>query len=235
MDINYWLTYAIPGVLLFFFLAYHVFRAPYEIYKEQFEKHEKEIAHKEAEISKLAAQVEYLKAPVLEIEAVTTEIKSAKWHSCLIAIQNKSSTKTADNLRVELISLDDELKIAVQATHFHPPFPVVLNTETSGTNTLNPGGRMQYRLFRVSASNKSGIIKDGQVVGWEQKLFARFNSSDVIDHNTAAFQCQKPYRLKLAVTARDFQICEREFALIFVDDSKDLQVNIKQTLINVSD
>ena len=63
---------------------------------------------------------------------------------------------------------------------------------------------------------------------------ARFNSSDVIDNNMALFQCQKPYRMKLVVTARDFQKSEQEFNLIFVDESKDLHVSVTQVLIKVT-
>ena len=182
-----------------------LFITPYKMDKE-----------KEAEISKLAIQVESLQSPALEIESAPLEIKSAKWHPCQIVIHNKSSTKTADDVRVEMVSFDDEIKLSAQAAHFHPSFPLVLNPETQGKNTINPGGRIQYRMFRVSANSKPAIIKDGQIVGYEQKLMARFNSSDVIDNNMALFQCQKPYRMKLVVTARDFQKSEQEFNLIFV-------------------
>jgi hypothetical protein len=230
--VSYWLAIIPVGLWLIWF-GYHVLKAPYEIYLEMYQKCEAEIGEKECIIKKLETEIECLRAPMLEIEAVTTNIKSARWHSCKIVIHNKSSTKTADNLRVELISLVDELAMAQQAAYFHPPFPAVLNPEASGTNTVNPGDRMQYHLFRVSANQKPAIIKDGAIVGFNQNITAHFNISDAMEHNTAIFKCQEPYRIKLAVSARDFPISEREFELIFVNESNDYQISVKQTLIKV--
>ena len=154
---SYWFAVIPVGLWLVWF-GWHVLRAPYEIYKEQFEKHEAEIQEKESAIKKLIADVELLPSPALEIEGIPTETTSAKWHPCLVVVHNKSSTKTADNVRVELISLDDELTLAQQTAYFHPPFPLVLNPESSGTNAVNSGGKMQYRLFNVSANDKSAIL-----------------------------------------------------------------------------
>jgi len=227
VDMSTWIQLIIPSALLILFLIYHIARAPYEIYKEQFEKHEAEIGEKESIIKKLEAEIESLCAPSLEIEGVTSDIKAAKWHPCQIRIHNKSSTKTADNVRVELISLDDELKMEAQAAYFRPPFPVILNPEAAGMNTINPGGKLQFRIFCVSANSKTAIIRDGNIVGYEQKLTARFNPEGTTENNTAMFHCQKSYRLKLAVTARDFPNTDREFDLTFSTETGICQIFLK--------
>jgi hypothetical protein len=152
----------------------------------------------------------------LEIEGVPLDIASAQYHQCQLRIYNKSSTKTADNVKVELIALDDGLENDQAAKYFRPTFPVVLKPEIAGENTINPEASIKFSLFRVTMNVKSAILKDGVAVGWEQKFIALFGNETTKD--VTLFSWKKPYRLKLIATARDFKKVEREFDLVFSDE-----------------
>jgi hypothetical protein len=161
-------------------------------------------------ISKIVNQSE------LEIEGVPIDIASAQYHQCQLRIYNKSSTKAADNVKVELIALNDGLENDQAAKYFRPKFPVFLKPEVTGENTINPEASIKFNLFRVTMNVKSAILKDGVAVGWEQKFIALFGNETTKD--VTLFSWKKPYRLKLIATARDFKKVEREFDLIFTDE-----------------
>jgi len=78
---------------------------------------------------------------------VSLDIATAQYHLCQIRIHNKSSTKTADNVRVELIALEDAAEGPAD-DYFRPKFPIILKPEIVGENTINPGASQKYNLFR---------------------------------------------------------------------------------------
>jgi hypothetical protein len=129
-DMSFWLTYAIPGVLLILFLAYHVARAPYEIYKEQYEKHESDIAEKNMQIGSLEEKLKEISNEgakedrkealkqwkkklladlLLKLEARIFEIKAigySDFDSTRIVIANTDTTAVIENIAEELMKLD---------------------------------------------------------------------------------------------------------------------------------
>ena len=94
----------------------------------------------------------------LEIEGVPLDIASAQYHQCQIRIYNKSPTKTADNVKVELVALDDGLENDPAAKYFRPTLPVTLKPEIVGENTINPEASIKYNLFRVTMNVRSAIL-----------------------------------------------------------------------------
>jgi hypothetical protein len=149
----------------------------------------------------------------LEIEGVPLDIATAQYHPCQIRIHNRSSTKTADNVRVELVALEDAAVTGTADDYFRPVLPVILKPEIAGENTINPGASQKYNLFRVTMNIRSAILKDGVAIGWQQKFLAYFTKETTKD--VTQFIGNESYRLKLAVTARDFVKAEQEFNLTF--------------------
>jgi hypothetical protein len=152
----------------------------------------------------------------LEVEGVPLDIASAQYHQCQIRIYNRSSTKTADNVKIELVALDDGLKNDQAAKYFRPTFPIVLKPEIAGENTINPEASIKFNLFRVTMNVRSAILKDGNIIGWEQKFLAYFTQETT--KQVTQFSWKKSYRLKLVATARDFKKAEHEFDLKFTDE-----------------
>lgn len=153
-----------------------------------------------------------------EIEGVPLDIATAQYHICQIRIYNKNPNKTADNVRVELVALEDAAISGTADDYFRPLLPVILKPEIAGENTINPGASQKYNLFRVTMNVKSAILKDGNVIGWQQKFLAYFTQETT--KNVTQFIWKESYRLKLAVTARDFAKVEQEFNLTFSDEGK---------------
>jgi hypothetical protein len=151
----------------------------------------------------------------LEIVGVPIDIATTQYHLCQIRIHNKNSTKTADNVRVELIALEDAAG-GLADDYFRPKFPIILNPEIAGENTINPGASQKYNLFRVTMNVKTAIIKDGVATGWQQKFLAYFTQET--GKNVTQFIWKEFYRLKLAVTAREFVKLQQEFNLTFSDE-----------------
>jgi hypothetical protein len=135
--------------------------------------------------------------PCLGIEGVPCSITTSERHPCQIRI---TSSKTADNVTVELLSLEDELGNA--GKFLHPEFPIALRSETDGINTINPGSSQKYNFFQVAKSNST-----------KNKFISYFTEESIKD--VALFRGNKLYRLKLAATARDLQKVESEFFLKF--------------------
>jgi hypothetical protein len=131
--------------------------------------------------------------PCLRIEGIPCDITTSEKHLCQIRV---ASTKTADNVQVELLSLEDELGEA--GKFLRPAFPINLKPEIPGSNTINPGSSQKYNLFRV--------IKGERFVAY----FTQEATKDV-----AEFFRGKNYRLKLTATARDLPKIEQEFYLNF--------------------
>lgn len=157
--------------------------------------------------------IESLRTPLLEIESVDSDIVSAHKQLCQIRILNRSSTVTADNVKVELIALEDELEHSVQEQHFRPAFPVILNSQT-GENIINPGSLLVYRLFHVMMNDGWFRAENSQEMIPYRRIFAYFTPGQTTQ-NLTHFLWRKSYRLKLKVTARDFSKTEQEFNLTF--------------------
>jgi hypothetical protein len=73
---------------------------------------------------------------ILGIEGVPCEITTTEKHLCQIRV---TSTKTADNVRVEIVSAEDDYGDV--GKYFRPIFSIVLTSESSDPNTINPGRR----------------------------------------------------------------------------------------------
>ena len=144
--------------------------------------------------------------PCLGIEGVPCEISSSKKHLCQIRV---TSTKTADNVRVELLSLEDDLGEA--GKYYRPTFPVVLYPESLGANTINPGSSQKYNLFKVIKGDGAECLND-EMVPYKSFIayFSEESTKDVI-----TFRWKKNYRMKLRVTARDLPKTEQEYLLNF--------------------
>ena len=166
----------------------------------------------------------------LEMESVPLDIATAQYHLCQIRIHNKNPTKTADNVRVELIALEDAAGTSPADNYFRPAFPVILKPEIAGESTINPGASQKYNLFRVTMNVKSAIIKDGVAIGWQQKFLAYFTQETTKD--VTQFVWKESYRLKLAVTARDFMKAERELFLTFSDEGGFCRFNLTNTQLS---
>lgn len=162
----------------------------------------------------------------LEIEGVPIDIKTAQYHQCQIRIHNKNSSKTADNVRVELLVIEDA-GISPADDYFRPKLPIILKPEIAGENSINPGGSQKYNLFRISTNVKSAILKNGVAIGWQQKFLAYFTQETTKD--VIQFVWKEFYRLKLVVTARDFLKSEAEFFLSFSDEGEFCRFNLTKT------
>ncbi len=188
------------------------------------------IEEKESTIKKLEGEIESMQAPRLEIEPISCDMKTTQWHLLQINVHNKSNTLTADNVRVELLALEDELKTEQQIAYFHPVFPYALQTATPCTNSINPDSILKFNIFRVSPNVKTAVMKDGIVMTFRQKVTAHFSTGTIrpiSENSTALFDSGKRYRLKLAATARDFPKSEREFDLIIYEKGSFCQITLE--------
>ncbi len=216
-DLGAWVQLRVPVILLVVFFIYHVARSPYEIYLEQYRKHDKEIAEKDGAIKNLEATIESIRALRLEVERVPCDVKLRNWQLCQTRVHNKSSTKTADNVQVEIIAFEDEYGSEPLTATLRPSLPIKLSPADGVLNIINPGARLLFDLFQCAIIKTIPITKDGNIVGSEPAYVqARFRSfDDPLKREMAAFQCGKPYKFKLTATARDFSNYEHEYALIF--------------------
>jgi hypothetical protein len=164
------------------------------------------------------AEIEKLRAPMLDIEGVTCDISSAQKHLCQIRILNKNSTITADNVKVELLELEDRLENSVQEQYFRPTYPIILNSQT-GENIINPGSSLVYRLFHVMM-NDGWFRQDNSQELIPYRAIVAYFTPGQITQNVTHFLWKKDYRLKLRVTARDFSKTEQDFNLSFSDEGK---------------
>ena len=164
--------------------------------------HEKQIELMEGKIQLLQSQLESLCTPLLEIESVDSDIPGAQKHLCQIRIINRSPTVTADNVKVELVALEDDLKNSVQGQYFRPAFPIILNSQT-GENIINPGSPLVYRLFHVMMNDGWLRQENSQEMIPYRAIIAYFTPGQTTQ-NVTQFLWKKDYRLKLRATARDF-------------------------------
>lgn len=137
--------------------------------------------------------------PCLGIEGITSSMTSSDRHQCQIRI---STTQTADNINVELLSFENELSEV--GKFINPSLPVVLQSESGGSSVinLNPGSSQKFNLFQAVKSDSS-----------KNTFIAYFSAASTQD--VALFRGKKLYRLKLSATARDLRKHEEEFFLKF--------------------
>lgn len=145
--------------------------------------------------------------PCLDIDGIASDIRSKERHPCLIRI---SSSKTADNVQVELLSLEDEMGEVGKVVR--PLFPRIVEPESSGKTTINPGASIKFKLFDVvvfdaAKRTETNVISSKHFIAY----FTTQATSDVV-----VFHWKKYYRLRLVATARDLPKTEREFFLQFV-------------------
>ena len=185
--------------------------------KDFFEKeNQKLVSDHIKQRQELEIAIESLRTPTVEIEAIPCEIKSAQYLFCQIRIKNNSPTLTADNVRVELIALEDALETEEQSNYYHPALPLVLSAAVESDYSINPGSSLRFNLFKVTMNVKSAILKDGNIVDWRRTFTAYFTKETTKD--LTLFHGNKHYRIKLTVTARDFPKIEQEFNLMFSDE-----------------
>ena len=150
----------------------------------------------------------------LEIEGVQLGISGHSKHLCQVQVHNKSPARTADNVQVELAAFEDAVENDPHAECFRPVLPFTLQPAKPGGNTINPGGSAKYDLFRVTKNIKTATLaRDGAVTGWQQMVMAFFTHETTT--NLTQFACNRPYRLRFIVTARDFRKVEQDLHLLF--------------------
>ena len=155
----------------------------------------------------------------LEIEGVQLDMVSHSKHLCQVRIHNKSSARTADDVQVELAEFEDALESGPQAEYFRPALPFALQPARPSGNTINPGGSAKYDLFQVTKSIKTATrAQDGAVTGWQQMVIAYFTHETT--KNLAQFACNRPYRLRFIVTARDLRKVEQDLQLLFSEQGE---------------
>jgi hypothetical protein len=177
------------------------------------EAHKKEIKAREEEHLKergaLEKAIKTLQTPLLEIEGIVSDIPNSRKHLCQIRILNKSDTLTADNVKVEVIEMQDGLENNVQEQYFRPPFPFGLEPQ-NGMTTINPGASQAYRLFHVMVHDGWSRVENSQEIIGYRRIIAYFTPGHAAQ-NLTRFLWKKDYRTKLIVTARDFSKKEQEF------------------------
>ncbi len=149
--VNHWEAFIIFGLWLAWFI-YHVAKAPHEIYLKQWEKHQKEIGEKEELVGRLKAANDALteKTMPLKIEDIICESRTGLQHSCWVKIRNQSKATPANNLKIELISIDPIPKMAELPTHnLLIVFPIKLQNKSDDTRMVNPQDYVLYGLFTV--------------------------------------------------------------------------------------
>jgi len=170
----------------------------------------------------LETRIESLQSPSLEIEGIPVDITNGKYFWCQISVHNKNPAKSADDVRVELIKLEDSLGDSLgegpAASMFHPVFPLTLKPAIAGTSTINPGADTKYVLFRVIMQKEVVKENEAYVVAC-QTFIASFGNEGIAEKNTMVFKWKKTYRLKIAVTGRDIHKVEQEFEMTFLDFS----------------
>ncbi len=155
----------------------------------------------------------------LEIEGVQLDIVSHSKHLCQVRIHNRSSARTAENVQVELAEFEDALGNGQQADYFRPVLPIALRPGRPSGDTINPGGSTKYDLFHVTKNIKTATLaRDGAVAGWQQMVIAYFTHETTT--NLTQFACNKPYRLRFIVTARDLRKIEQDFQLLFSEQGE---------------
>lgn len=152
------------------------------------------------------------KLPCLVINGLSSAITTSKRHQCQIRV---SSIKTADNVQVEILNMEDEL--AEVGKFVHPTFPIILKPEIAGTNTINPGSSQKYNLFQVGKSD--GAKRIGNELFPDKNFVCYFTEEATQD--VALFRGKKQYRIKMVATARDLPKTEQEFFVKFSRNDDD--------------
>lgn len=205
---------------VFGFIFRLIFITPAKMVKELDEK-----------TQEMANEIETLRTPILDIEAIPCDLKPPQYYWFQILIHNKSKNHTADDVRAELVTMEDELKTHEQIAHFHPEFPFVLSPVAPSNTSINPESSIKFNLFRLSPSVKDVIMKDGIHMGYRQKVIASFSKGATLqigEKNTALFGSGTRYPMKLAATARNFPRIEREFDLIIYEKGSFCQITLEK-------
>jgi hypothetical protein len=144
--------------------------------------------------------------PCLEIEGITCRIMSNERYPCQLRV---SSTKTADNVQVEIQHLEDEL--GEVGTFIRPSFPKTLKPDIVGANTINPGSSQKYNLFQVIKSDGAKVNGKEQIP--HKNFICYFSEETAAD--VTLFQWKRFYRIKIVATARDLPKAEQDFFVNF--------------------
>jgi hypothetical protein len=168
----------------------------------------------------------------LEIEPVPTDLIPARRHPCKILIRNKNLTQNADDLKVELVALTDDLSNE-QAHYYHPPFPLVLKAD-SNVETINPNDSLTFTVFSVEMASK---IQDRV-----QKFTARFflgnhQQTNQPQYKYAPFHEGETYWIKFAASARGhgFARIEREINVEFFNEGDICKIELTPLVPLTSD
>ena len=140
--------------------------------------------------------------PCFGVEGIRCTMTTSDRHQCQIRVQ---SGKTADNVKVELLALQDELEEV--GKFIYPTFPIILHPD-NGENTINPGSSQKYNFFQAVKSSASKHSFIGH--------FSEESAKEVM-----LFRGKKFYRAKLCVTARDLPKLEQDFFLRFFANDGD--------------
>jgi hypothetical protein len=136
----------------------------------------------------------------LEIEGVPCAVKKMDNTSgtiCRILVRNKSIDTSANNVNVELISMEDstENKPALRQV-----LPLLLKQEPHNETTINPGANLPFTLF--------------DAVLQHPKVTANFQRPGSRDKRWMLFEVERDYPVKIKVTS-DCSFTETEFNLKF--------------------
>jgi hypothetical protein len=137
------------------------------------------------------------KPPVsLEIEEASFITDKEVSFAVFVRVSNRSENKTADNVHLTLISVDDDLACNTGKI-IRTPTPIA-STEIKSPS-INPGADATFRLGSLRVSN------DGKHV---------FTLSAEPQSYYLNILAEKSYRISFQATARDFPPCETECELI---------------------
>lgn len=170
----------------------------------------------------LEAKIEFFHGHALEIVGISAEFGAGNDQPCQIRILNKSPSVTADNVKVELLAIRDALTDGQEA-YYHPPLPFLLKPERQGESSINPGAALIFNLCYVGkvvgyASAESDEHKrnpQGFVVYFTSK---HDDPKRITLGNSAHFNWDTYYRIKLIATARNFLKTEEELNLRFSEE-----------------
>jgi hypothetical protein len=179
-------------------------------------KHHALVQSHTEEKNRLEKMIESLTVPQIEIQGIPADIATGQYAFCKIQVINKSSNATAENVQVELLSLEDSLD-AKEGSYFRPALPFILKPDIVGADTINPGSLLRYNLFRVIMNE--GFTREGDAAEMVRHLyFLAYFSQDQTTKDVTRFFWKGDYRIRLRATAKNLSKCEQEFNLIFSEN-----------------
>jgi len=131
---------------------------------------------------------------------------------CLLGVKNRSRTATAQNVKLELLSIIDTLPNAQQPNRAALRLPC-----TDDTNTINPESTIYFELFLVNCDpfHRTVSITDSQRKNYQ--FDARQFGADMLSeaHLTAAMLTFHSYSLEIKVSATGCSPITQKFRLNF--------------------